>query len=108
MKSLKGEGMKKKTEHFNGKATGYELKDGVYHIAPMYQETFDKLGVRRAAVDRLLQSVTDHCVELNMETEKASKVLWDSIRKDLDLDPAKQWTYRYSDGTIHEVKEEKK
>jgi hypothetical protein len=90
-----------------GKQTGCTIdKDGAYHIAPMYVETFDKLRERRVGVDRLLTTVTDHCVELNAAIEKANRALWEQVKADLGLDPNKGWEYR--NGVVTEMKEEKK
>jgi hypothetical protein len=91
-----------KKERILGKQTGCDVIDGVYHIAPMYVQTFDMLRERRVGVDRLITTVTDHCVELNAAIERAQSEVWARIREDLGLDPNKTWEYK--DGVVTEVK----
>ena len=46
--------------HHMGKQTGYELIDGVYHIAPMYQEQFAKIAYQKDGIEQMVAMVTKH------------------------------------------------
>ena len=94
----------KETNHFMGKHSGYELIDGVYHIAPMYVDGFEKLQDRTISVDQLLKSVTRHVMEINKEIASEQRNLWRRLYEDLDLDKSKNYCYKF-DGTIHMVEE---
>lgn len=85
-----------------GKRTGCDVIEEGYHIAPMYVDSFNALQERQAGVNRLLASVTDHCVDINMAIEKAKRVLWDSVQEDLGLDKSKEW--QYEKGFVTEIK----
>ncbi len=51
--------MKKKTDanHFMGKSTGYRLIDGVYHIAPVYIERFDRISDQQVGIEKMVKAV---------------------------------------------------
>jgi hypothetical protein len=91
-----------KKERILGKRTGCDITDGAYHIAPMYIDSFHALQERREGVNRLIASVTDHCVDLNIAIAKAERMLWKQVEEDLGLDPKKQWQYQH--GVVTEVK----
>ena len=90
---------KEATNHFMGKHSGYELIDGVYHIAPMYTGAFDKLGERTAGIDQFVRSITRHVAEMNKEIASEQQNLWQRLRDDLGIDLSKRYYYK-SDGTI--------
>ena len=101
--------MAKKVEnpnHFTGKHSGYELIDGVYHIAPMYIDQFAKLSDRVNGVDQLVKSVAKHVAEINKEIASESRQLWNRIYDDFGLDINKLYSYQ-SDGTLR-IKEDEK
>lgn len=74
---------KENPNHHMGKETGYELIDGVYHIAPMYSEHFDTLNYREQGIKNMLNAVTEH----------------------LGLDTSKRYVYQR--GTLREIPEDK-
>ena len=90
--------------HHMGNATGYELIDGEYHIAPVYQLAFRELAEKRIAIEELLQIVSKHAIADLEQIVKAKDKLWDRISGDVGLDCNVQWEYR--DGIIK--KSEKK
>lgn len=87
-----------------GKQTGCTVKDGVYHIAPVYVQQFDALQEKRAAIDQLVAIVTDRCIEHKSEIIKANRALWAQLTEDLGLDPNKNW--QYQNGVVTEKKED--
>ena len=95
----------KETNYSMGKHSGYELIDGVYHIAPMYIDAFSKLAARADGVDQLIKSVTKHIADINNEIASEYQSLWQRLCDDLGLDKNKSYCYNH-DGTIR-VKEEK-
>ena len=97
---------KKKDTYFMGKTTGYSLVDGVYHIAPMYTEGFEKLLDRRTGIDNLLKSITIHAAEINREIAAEQRRLWKMLSEDIGLDMSKNYSY-FFDGTIREVEKVK-
>ena len=96
--------MKKRKDinDFIGKHSGYRFTNGVYHIAPMYIENFERLMDRRVGVDQFLLSVTRHAAGINEEIAEEQRRIWNRIYDDLSLDRNKNWEY-HQDGTIHEV-----
>ncbi len=97
--------MKKQKEdqnHHMGKSTGYELIDGVYHIAPVYSIAFDKLADRAQGIDQLVRSVTIHAAEITRDIASERREIWNRVLEDLGLDETKMW--RFSNGTIFEEK----
>ena len=93
----------KETTHFRGKHSGYELIDGVYHIAPMYTDSFAKLADRTIGVDGLVNSVVRHAAEINKEIACEQRILWERLYDDLDLDRSKRYHYKSSEGVIRVV-----
>jgi len=91
-----------KTNHFTGKHSGYELIDGVYHIAPMYTDAFEKIADRSAGVDQLVKSVARYVAEINEEIASESRNIWLRLDEDLGLDNNKCYQYK-GDGTVHVV-----
>ena len=96
----------KETTHFSGKYSGYELIDGVYHIAPMYTDQFAKLSDRREGVNQLLKSVVRHVEEINREIALEQRGLWERLYDDLGFDKRKHYSYERS-GTIQLIEEKK-
>jgi len=89
---------KNNTNHHMGKQSGYDLIDGVYHIAPMYCKRFDDFRLRKAGIDEMLACVTGHASEELEQLYGQRKRLWDEIAEDLDLDASVPWIYY--NGTI--------
>ncbi len=87
--------------HHMGKHTGYELVDGVYHIAPSYTLAFAELNDRAEGVDMFMKTVTRYVAELNAEIQKENRRQWDRLCDDLGLDRNKRWE-QFPDGTIRE------
>lgn len=103
----KGMTKKQKEEnpnHHMGNHTGYELIDGEYHIAPMYQEQFEALGIKAEAIRELLRIVNRHTEDDLVEILKIRQRLWQDISDDIGLDPGLEWIYS---GGIIKRKEDK-
>jgi len=96
----------KEANHSMGKRSGYELVDGVYHIAPMYIDAFAKLADRNAGVDNLVKSVAKHVAELNKDIACEQRNLWLRLYEDLGLDKSKTYQYKGYD-TVHVVEDTK-
>ena len=91
---------KKKDTNHMGKHTGYELVDGVYHIAPVYISQFGDLGAQRAGIEDMLAMVTRHAAKDLEVVARAYRKLWDDVAEDLGLDiTSGEWGY-YRNGTI--------
>ena len=39
--------------HHMGKQTGYELVDGIYHVAPVYQQQFDAFASKQSGIEKM-------------------------------------------------------
>ena len=96
--------MAKKKEGTNrmGKRTGYDLVDGVYHIAPMYTRQFEELWALRRGIEDMLAIVIKHAAKDLEPINKAYTKLWCNLADDIGLVlgvPGKEWNY-YTDGTI--------
>lgn len=103
--------MKNKTEdknYFMGKETGYELINGVYHVAPRYQNIFERIMAQKTGVDALVQSVSKYAAETGAQIASEQSRTWVMLYDDLGLDKTKNWGYDYRDGTISEIKPEQK
>ena len=91
---------KENPNHHMGKRTGYELIDGVYHIAPLYIQRMDEAQMRKVGVDDMLASVTKHASKDLEEIAKTYKRIWDDMADDLGLDFRDgDWQYS-SNGTV--------
>lgn len=85
---------KENPNHHMGKKTGYELIDGVYQIAPLYQEQFEKLLNRKMGLNGMLNMVSSH-VATDLEViSKQSDSIWKELKEDIGLDDSKNWAYR--------------
>jgi hypothetical protein len=89
--------------HHMGKQSGYELIGGEYYVAPMYQEQFEKLGIKQESINTLLKMVSAHCAAILEEIGEAQKRVWDSIEDDIGLDKGKLWVYDYRRGVVKEA-----
>ena len=87
--------------HHMGKQTGYELIDGVYHIAPLYVEQFTKLAHQRLGIEEMVAMVTKHAADDLTQLSKLNQQIWEELYEDLGLDKSKPWKYK-GDGTIEE------
>ena len=87
--------------HHMGKQTGYDLIDGVYHIAPLYQNQFVEIEHKKRGIEQMVTMVTHHASEELTELSKANQEVWKRLSEDLELDIAKSWSY--SNGTIREL-----
>ncbi len=92
---------KETSNHHMGKHTGYELVDGVYHIAPLYTERFNGISARRKGIEDMLAAVT-------RESSKGLEVLalednkvWADVVDDLGL--GKDTTWSFINGTIQKM-----
>ena len=99
--------VKEDPNHHQGKATGYELIDGVYHIAPIYIEQFNQLDDQSRAINQLLRSVNEFAMSFNQEHSRKTRELWATVYEDLGLDGKKRYRYSEYAHTIQEVKETK-
>jgi|GEM_PF-6683476 len=87
-----------------GKHTGYELRNGEYHLAPMYVEQFDRITNRRNGIQMMLEAVTEHAALDYQAVSVAQRKLWDAIGEDFGVNFGKgQWTYL--DGVIRPMPE---
>ena len=97
---------KKDPNHYLGKRTGYSLIDGVYHIAPIYQDSFAFNADRKRGVDTMVRAVVAYAAETHKEIATSNRKLWDEICADLGLERGlTNYTY-YPDGTVHAEKRE--
>lgn len=97
--------MKKEQENPNnhmGKKTGYTLIDGVYHIAPVYQEQFDFITHKKVGIDQMLAMVTMHAAQDLTELTKQSEAIWKVLADDIGLPKDKIW--QYLNGVVSEKK----
>ncbi len=98
--------MTKKTEeeknHHMGKLTGYELKDGVYHIAPTYTNRFREITEQHEGVANMLKIVTEHASKDLERLAGLKNKIWDEVCDDLGLDRDGKWVYSQNTGTIRE------
>ncbi len=95
---------KENSNYHMGKHTGYELIDGEYHIAPLYQSQFGLLAAKKQAIKDLVKDlvkmVTKNATQDLEELNKVTQKVWSDLMDDLALDHAKTWTYR--DGIVRE------
>jgi len=84
--------------HHEGKKTGYELIDGVYHIAPLYTKQFDDLALQRNGVDEMLCSVTSHASKALEVIARRQKQLFEDVMDDIGIDQTTVWGYQ--NGTL--------
>ena len=88
--------------HKMGKLTGYEIVDGGYRIAPLYQERFSSLFFKRKGIEEMLAIVTRHAssdlVEISIELHR----IWEDLSKDIGIDHSESWTYL--NGVIKKLK----
>lgn len=84
---------KENPNHHMGKRTGYELKDGVYHIAPLYAEQFQKLNEEKAGIEEVLEVVTRHATERMKQVVKIRSRIFQDIYDDIGLDSSENWVY---------------
>ena len=88
--------------HHVGKKTRYDLKGGVYSIAPLYQEQFDETAHEQKGIDDMLAMVTRHAADdLKRLSEKRQRI-WDALQDDIGLDKSVNW--RYNSGEVREGK----
>ncbi len=90
-----------------GKYTGYQLINGEYHIAPMYQGRFEALRERELGIRRMLDAVTGHAAAELAEIAKSEVNLWRDLGKEKGLDLANNYKYIYSKGIVHKIEEPK-
>ena len=81
-----------------GNHTGYRLVNGLYHIAPVYQEQFARLQERADGINLMLKAVTRHASEDLQEITRLQKQIWKDIKEDIGLDPNVSW--EYTEGVI--------
>ena len=86
--------MKEKNKnHHMGKRTGYELVDGEYHIAPLYQQQFEKLSYEVGGIKATLDIVTSHAAEDLKEIARLKVELFKDIADDIGIDLKEGWVY---------------
>jgi hypothetical protein len=96
-----GKRMKReKSNHHMGKYTGYVLVDGIYYIAPTYQDRFQEIEHKKYGIEQMVAMVTKHAADDLTALSKINNSIWDELRDDLGLDPNKKWLY--INGTIKE------
>jgi hypothetical protein len=88
--------------HHMGKQTGYTLNDGIYHVAPLYSEQFEKIREQEAGISEMLNIVTKHASDDLAALAKQGKEVWGRLYEDIGLDPTKKWQWS-SDGTVREI-----
>lgn len=84
---------KKNSQHYMGKNTGYELKDGVYYIAPYYINQFDELSSKREGLNQMLGMVSRHVAQDLQEILKAELKVWQDVKEDINLADNVNWVY---------------
>ena len=107
MKEMEMTKKKESSNYHMGKHSGYELIDGVYHIAPIYTDHFARLADRQNGVDRFVKSIVRHAAEINNEIAVEQRSLWERIYEDLGLDREINYTY-HNNGTITVMKDKAK
>jgi hypothetical protein len=80
--------------HRMGKTTGYDLINGEYHIAPLYQEQFNALLHEKGGIEDMLSAVTKHAQKDYEDISKREETLWERLAEDIGLDIHAGWTYR--------------
>uniref|UniRef100_A0A6H1ZSL2 Uncharacterized protein n=1 Tax=viral metagenome TaxID=1070528 RepID=A0A6H1ZSL2_9ZZZZ len=99
--------MKKKkeaTNYYMGKQTGYELIEGVYHIAPLYQEQFRRMSLEKSGIDEMLRMVTSHAAKDLERLNKVNEQIWADLAEDIGLNNDMKWQY-FPNGTVKEIVE---
>lgn len=82
--------------HNMGKTCGYEeYEDGSIKIAPVLSKKMDALLSKRASIKDLMDSIINHCQELNTEIQSQVEGVWEEIHDEYGLDYVK-CTYKYS------------
>lgn len=87
--------------HHKGKRTDYELIDGVYHIAPLYQERFDTVNLRKAGIEAMLAAVTKEATKSLEELAKVTSQIWADICDDIGLEKTTPW--KFTNGTVSKI-----
>ena len=88
--------------HHMGKQTGYDLVDGAYRIAPLYQNQLDFIIHQKEGIEQMVAMVTKHAAQDLTELSKKEQAIWNELSDDIGLPKDKKWAY--SNGTIVEVK----
>ena len=84
---------KENPNHRMGKQTGYELIDGEYHIAPLYQDRFENIIFKKKGIGDMLKIVTTHASEDLENLIKLENRIWKDLTEDIGLDTKVNWTY---------------
>ena len=92
---------KDESSHRMGKETGYQVINGVYHIAPLYWEQFEKINNDITGIKNMLDMVTTHAQKDLSELQRQQNLIFKKLSEDIGLDISKQWVY--SNGTIKEI-----
>ena len=86
--------MKEKNKnHHMGKRTGYELVDGEYHIAPLYQQQFEKLSYEVGGIKAMLDIVTSHASSDLEKIAKLRQQIFEELADDIGIDMKEGWVY---------------
>jgi len=89
---------KENPNHRMGKTTGYDLINGDYHIAPLYQERFAQIALKRQGIREMLDIVTEHAAkDLELLGEETQK-LWQELAEDIGIKINGGWIY--TDGIV--------
>jgi hypothetical protein len=99
---------KENPNHRMGKQTGYELINGEYHIASLYQEQFTALNFKAEGIKSMLNIVTQHASDDLEEIAKQRQKIFNEMADDIGIDLKDGWNY--CNGVLRPVKkpEEKK
>jgi hypothetical protein len=89
------------TTHRMGKRTWYEIRDGKYHIAPTYSQSFEEIGTAKSSVDEVVRTVNNYAAQQYTALNKREKAWWDSVLEDLGLEKGPSWTYDRSEKCIY-------
>jgi len=86
-----------------GKYTGYELINGEYHLAPVYQERFGRLIAREYGIKTLVNSINEYFAGDLAEIGKQSQQIYKDIAEDIGIDIVNE-VWNYNGGILKCVK----
>jgi hypothetical protein len=79
--------------HQKGKVTGYELINGEYHIAPLYQQQFDFLNSKEYGIKTVINGVVDHFAEDLAAIAKQRHEVFVELADDIGISLNDGWVY---------------